>query len=106
MIVIWAVLQRMAYLMKQSTPEVLLQIVQLVDKGFLIDFFFQAEDGIRDVSMFRREIISQCVKKPKTSFTFTLLLQTPERVLHDRRSPAKIEKPLGCKRVACASRNR
>jgi hypothetical protein len=57
------------------------------------------EIGIRDIGVFCREIIAQSLKKPKSSFTFTLLAQTPERLVHDCPSPAQIEKSLGRKRV-------
>ena len=50
-----------------------------------------AKIGIRNVGAFRCEMIPQLFKKPKTSFTCTLFSQTPERVLYQRRSPAKIE---------------
>src|SRR4029077_870352 len=56
--------------------------------------------------MFPCEMIAQYLEKPKTSFTFTFLSQTQKRVVHHRRSPAKIEKPLGRRRRERASRFR
>src|SRR5436190_10455933 len=51
-------------------------------------------------------MIAQSFKKAETSFPFTFFSQTSERLLHDCRSPAKIEQPLGRKRVERAIRDR
>ena len=50
--------------------------------------------------------LAQCVKEPKTSFPFTLLLKRRKRVIHHRRSPAEDQKAArGVQRIERASRD-
>src|ERR1041385_4224518 len=100
------VFDRVRNFLTQKPPITLAKIVQL----FFYDCIWNAEArgklSVRDVTVFGYEIIAQSFKEPQTSFTFTLLSQTSKRLLHDRCSPAKIEKPLRCKRVEHAGRER
>jgi hypothetical protein len=100
------VLDRVSNLFTQEPPITLAQIMQLFFHDRLCNAQGGGELGIRDIGVLCREMIAQSLKKPQTSFTFTLLSQTPERLLHYRHRPAKVEKSLGRKRVERAIRDR
>src|SRR5438128_2129437 len=93
------VFDRVSHFIAQEPPITLAQIVQLFFYDRLRNAQSDGEVRIRDIGVLGREMIAQSLKKPKTSFTFTFFTQTPERLVHNRRRPAKIEMSLGRKLV-------
>src|SRR5437667_8103857 len=99
------VLDRVSDFLAQEPSITLAQIMQLLFYDRLCNAQCDSEVSIRNIGVLSREIIAQSLKKPQTSFAFALLSQTPERLLHNCRSPAKIKKSLRRKRVERAIRD-
>src|SRR6266487_943120 len=90
----------------QEPPITLAQIMQLFFYDRLPNAQRGGKFGIGDIGVLCRKLIAQSLKKPKTSFPFTLLSQTPKRLFHNCRGPTKIEQSFRRERVERAIRDR